>query len=430
VRRNRFTLGEHTRDTVWALVEQGTSLLASTLSFLLLGRTLGAAGFGALVGLWSLIGPFLALGQSAVYLTAMEHIARAGESPGEVGRSCMSISVVNALVWVPVLSATSQLWIKGLPALAAALLIGTEFFLTAIFTQSVGIVQAIDGFPAAARLRIANSLVRIVLLATLGATGSLTLLSLAVGQALTFGAMMLFAVSRTSRLAGFPILPGPVRRRHVRSVLLYALQVGAGNVQNDGDKFVLNAAHHQADAGRYGAASRIMWFAVVPLLALLNATHLSFLRAGKDANSQLRRAIRLSLVAAAYGVPAGLCLFLAAPLAPLILTRDFSETTRMLQWLAPIVILRGQSSFPMNGLMGLGRNGLRTKLIVANGLLSVLLYAALIPTYSWRGAFVATLVAELSLSISAWVALYRCERVERERLARPSEDPLAGVGGA
>ncbi len=422
MKRIALRVGEHTRDTVWALVEQGTSLLASTLSFLLLGRTLGAAGYGAFIGLYALIGPFVAVGQTGVYFSVMEHIARLRETPGEVGRSCMSITVLNGLLWIPLLSVASLLWIKGLPVLAAVLLIGTEFFLTALFMQSAGIVQATSGFPAAARLRIANSLLRIVPLAILAGTRSLTLNTLAVGQAITIASMMLFAVSRTSRLAGAPVLPGRIRRRHVRSVLLYAVQIGAGNVQSEGDKFALNAAHHQADAGRYGAAYRIMLFALLPLYALMNATHLSFLRGGEDGNGQMRRAIRSSLVAVAYGVPAALCLFLVAPLAPLVLTRDFSETTRMLQWLAPLVILRGQSTFPLNGLIGLGRNGLRAKLIVSNALLAVVLYAALVPTYSWRGAFAGTLVTELWLSAAGWVALYRCER---ERVSRASEAPLA-----
>ena len=418
---------EHVRDTVWALVDQGAGLFSSTLSFLLLGRTLGAAGYGAFVGLYSLIGPFLALGQSGAYLSVMEHIARVGETAREVGRSCMSITIVNALFWVPLLSAASLLWIKGLPALAAVLLIATEFFLTALFQQSTGIVQAVAGFPAAARLRIASSLLRTVPLVILAANHALTLTSMSVGQAVTVGSMMLFAVSRTSRLAGVAMLPGRIRWRHVRSVLLYALQVGASNVQADGDKFALNATHHQADAGRYGAAFRIMMFAQVPLFALLNAVHVSVLRLGADAKSQVRRAMRLSLVAVAYAVPAALCLFLVAPLAPLVLTKDFSETTRMLQWLAPLVLLRGQSTFPLNGLMGLGRNGLRTTLYVASATLSVLLYVTLIPTYSWRGALVASFITELSLAISGWAALYRCER---ERLPRPCEPPLAGVEGA
>ena len=418
---------DHVRDTAWALVDQGAMLFASTLSFLLLGRTLGAAGYGAFVGLYALIGPFLALGQSGVYLSAMEHIARLGETPREVGRSCMSITLLNALLWVPLLSAASLLWIKGLPAFAAVVLIGNEFCLTALFMQSAGIVQAVKDFPAAARLRIANSLLRIVPLTILAITHSLTLTTFAVGQTIVAGSMMLFAVSRTSRLAGAAILPGRIRRHHLRSVGLYALQTGAWNVQSDGDKFVLNAAHHQADAGRYGAASRIMQFALLPLLALVNATHVSFLRGRGDANGQIRRAIESSLVALAYGVPAALCLFLVAPLAPLVLTRDFSETTRMLQWLAPLVVLRGQSTFPMNGLMGLGRNGLRAKLYVANAALSVLLYAVLIPTYSWRGALAATFVTEVSISVSGWIALYRCERA---RTPRRSEPPLTRVEGA
>jgi O-antigen/teichoic acid export membrane protein len=170
-----------------------------------------------------------------------------------------------------------------------------------------------------------------------------------------------------------------------------------------------------------------MQFALVPISALVNAAHLSFLRTGQDANGQMRRAVRLTLASTAYGVLAAVGLFLIAPLAPLVLSRDFSETTRMLQWLAPLVILRGQWTFPMNGLMGLGRNDLRAKLIVANALFSVALYAALIPAYSWRGAFAASLVTEVSLSASGWVALHWCER---DRRARESQAPLAGVEGA
>ena len=415
------------RDTAWALVDQAATLLASTLSFLLLGRNLGAAGYGALVGLYSLIGPFLALGQSGVYLSAMEHIARAGEPPGEVGRSCMSITLVNAVLWVPVLSALSVLWIKGLPVTAAVFLVGTEFCLAALLQQSTGIVQAVSGYPAAARLRITSALLRIVPLVLLSATGMLTLTTLSMAQAVTVGSVALFAITRTSRLAGVPIVPGLIRRRHVRSVLLYALQAGALNVQLDGDKFALNAAHHQADAGRYGAAARIMQFALLPLSALVNATHVSFLRTGADAGSQLRRATRSAVVATAYGVPAALGLFLVAPLAPLILTRDFSETTRMLQWLGPLLILRGQSTFPLNGLMGLGRNDLRAKIIVGNGLLSLVLYAALIPRYSWRGALAAALVTELTLSAMGWLALARCERARRAQVSQPpAESARAG----
>lgn len=413
MRRLTDLLGERAGDSAWALLDQGAALLASALSFLLLGRTLGVAGYGAFVGLYALMGPFLALSQSGVFLAAMDHVVRSGEDPVEVARSCLSMAALNALLWVPVLSAVGLRWIEGLPPLAALLLVGAEFFLNGWLAASVGLVQAVSGFSAAARLRLTGALARVGLLALLAATGALTLTALAIGQVVALSAVMAFAVSRVSRLLGVPARPGRIQRRHVRSALLYGVGIGASIAQSDGDKFVLNAAQHQADAGRYGAAYRLVQLALLPVSALVGVTHLSFLRAGQGPSGQLERAIRLSLVALAYAVPAVAALVLLAPLVPRLLTRDYAETTTILRLLAPVVILRGVGTFPMNGLMGLGRNGLRTKLLAGHALFSLVLYAALIPRLSWRGALAATLVSELSLCASGWVALWWCERARR-----------------
>jgi O-antigen/teichoic acid export membrane protein len=111
-----------------------------------------------------------------------------------------------------------------------------------------------------------------------------------------------------------------------------------------------------------------------------------------------------------YAIPAMIGIIMMAPLVPTILTRDFTETSKIVQLLAPLMILRGTSTFPMNGLLGLGRNGLRTGLLVGNAMLSIVLYVALIPTYSWRGALVATLITEASLWACGWTALAFSER--------------------
>lgn len=410
MRRGAELLRGRRGDSAWALLDQGTALVASTLSFLLLGRSLGVAGYGAFVGLYALIGPFLALSQSGVFLAAMEHIVRDGEDPVDVVRSCMSITAMNGLVWVPVLSVVGLHWIEGLPTLAAILLVGTEFFLNGILSTSVGMVQAVAGFPAAARLRMTGAVSRIGLLAALAAAGSLTLTTLAVGQVATLGAVALFAISSVSRQLGVPARPGRIRPRHIRSTLLYGIGIGASIAQSDADKFVLNAAHHQADAGRYGAAYRLMQIALLPVNSVVGATHLSFLEGKAGPNVQLRRAIRLSLLTLAYALPAAIVLVFVAPLVPRILTKAFAGTTLILQLLAPVVILRSVGVFPMNGLMGLGRNSLRTKLLVSNALLSLVLYVLLIPRYSWQGAYAGTLVSEITLCASGWCALILCER--------------------
>jgi O-antigen/teichoic acid export membrane protein len=397
-------------DVAWSLLTEGTSLVSSMLSFLLLGRTLGAAGYGAFVGLYALIGPFLALGQAGVFLAAMDHVARAREDPGAVVGSFLSLTAVASLVFVPLLSAVGLGTIEGLPPLAAVLLVGTEFLLNGVFSTSQAMVQVRAGFPAAARLRILLAASKIALLTGLAAAGSLTLTTLAVGQLATLGAISVLATAKASRQLGAPARPGRIHRRHVRSVLLYGLGIGASMAQNDGDKFVLNAAHHQGDAGRYGAAYRLMQIVMLPTFALASATHVSFLDGADGASAQRRRAIRLSLLALLYAVPAVVCLYLVAPLVPRILTRDFAETARILQLLAPVVLLRAVGVYPMNALMGLGRNGLRTALQLGNAALSLVLYVALIPRWSWQGALAATLVTEVSLCASGWIALLLHER--------------------
>jgi O-antigen/teichoic acid export membrane protein len=408
-------------ETAWALLDQGATLAASTLSFLLLGRILGAAGYGAYAGLYSLIAPFTALTQSGVFLTTMEHVVRDREAPVDVARSCLSLTALNALLWVPILSAVGLRWIEGLPVLATVLLIGAEFALNGTLLTSVGMVQAVVGYPAAARLRIAGSLSRIVLLGVLAAAGSLTLTTLAVGQVLTLGAVSALSLASVARRLGTPIMPGRVWPAHVRSALLYGIGIGASMAQSDGDRFVLNAARHQADAGRYGAAYRLMQIMLLPINALAGATHVSFLDRAAGAGRQIRRALRLSLVALAYALPAISCLMLLAPLVPRILGRDFAQTTLILRLLAPVVVLRGVGVFPMNGLMGLGRNALRTKLLAGNALLSLALYAAWIPKYSWQGALAATVVSEFSLCACGWVALAACERNLRRA---PGPEPV------
>lgn len=416
-------LRQRSRDTAWALADQGTNLVSAMLVFLLLGRVLGPKGYGAYIGLYSLMGPFSALSLSGGFLAPMDHIVRAREDQVVVTRSCMTATLLNALLWVPLATVVSLRWLDGLPALAAILFISTEFFLNGVIYTALGIVQSVISFRAAAQLRIAASVLRISLVACLASLGALNLTTLAAGQGLVAMAIVALGIGTVSRAIGALARPGRLHARHVRSMLLYGIGVGTSNAQGEGDKFVLNVADHQADAGRYGAASRLVGIALLPLMALAGATHLSFLRAAHDGISQQRLAGRMSLLAVAYAIPAGVCIVLGAPLIPLILTKEFSETTRILQLLAPLVVLRGLWIFPMNGLMGLGRNSLRTWIQAGNALFSLALYLALIPRYSWRGALVATLAAEISLCVIAWTALLICERGSRG--PAPGQEPAS-----
>jgi len=160
-----------------------------------------------------------------------------------------------------------------------------------------------------------------------------------------------------------------------------------------------------ADAGLYGAAYRVIMLAQIPIRSLANSTHLSFL--GSAPRDAVGLSLRYSLVAGAYGCLAAIGLAVLAPLLPLLLGAEFEEATSIVRWLAPVVVLAALTPFPSNGLLTYGRNGLRTMILVGNAVFAVALYVALIPPFSWRGAILATVIAETTMTAVAWMALLR-----------------------
>jgi O-antigen/teichoic acid export membrane protein len=406
------------RETAWAIADQGVGVIGQTVSFFLLGTTLLPAGYGAYIGLFALIGPFLAFASSGVSLTILEHTVRDGEDRLTVVRSAMSVTAAAAMIATPVVVAVAAIFIDGISVLTLTLLTLSELLLNALLVAMVSSVMAQDGFIPAAQFRIGSSSVRIVMFLVLAALGWLNLDTLAIVQIGTISCVSLFIAMRVRTSLGAWPRPGQIHMRHVRSTFVYGTGIATSGVQNEGDKFVLVAAGFKADGGRYGAAFRIVQFGLLPINSLVFATHMSYLELGRANADLMRRSLRFGGLCLIYGVVVGAVLFVAAPIVPAILGDEFARTETMIRWLAPVIVLRGVGTFPMNGLLGLGRNGLRTAIISSTALLSVILYLALIPSHSWRGAVAGTLISETALFLGGWIALFVCQR-SRDR-ALPS----------
>lgn len=407
-------------ETAWAIGDQGLMVVSQTVAFLLLGRTLLPAGYGAYIGLFALIGPFLAFASAGVSLTILEHTVREGEDRLTVVRSAMGVTALFAAIATPLVVLIGSLALDSIGVRTMALLTISELLLNALLIGMISSVMAHDGFIPAAKLRMIASAARIVTFAVLAGLGILNLDSLAITQIATIGALGIFIARRVrTSLNAWP-RPGRIQRNHVRSTLVYGTGIATSGIQNEGDKFVLNAANFAADAGRYGAAFRIVQFGLLPINSLVFATHISYLESGRANGDIMRRSLRLGGMCLIYGIVVGAILFVAAPIIPALLGDEYAETETMIRWLAPVIVLRGVGTFPMNGLLGLGRNGLRTGIITATALLSVVLYVILIPKYSWQGAVAGTLISEAALFAAGWIALYRCQRARDA--APPTDD--------
>ena len=97
----------------------------------------------------------------------------------------------------------------------------------------------------------------------------------------------------------------------------------------------------------------------------------------------------------------------------------------MVRWLSPLVVLRGLTIFPLNGLMGLGKTGLRTLLLLLSAAVSMVMYIALIPLWSWKGAVAGTIIGEAGLAIAAWWLLLVYQRRDDARIDAAAADSTA-----
>ena len=96
-------------------------------------------------------------------------------------------------------------------------------------------------------------------------------------------------------------------------------------------------------------------------------------------------------------------------------------------WLLPFLPLTAVSNAPSNGLLGLGKLGVRFGIYAAGALVSLTLYITMIPLMPagepWKGAVIGTIVGEAFLTIAGWVALRHFQQRHNATLDTPPSEP-------
>lgn len=414
---SRLRSGGLAGDSAWGVGLELVTMVSSLLTFFLLARSLGPEGYGGYVALYSIVGPLVTLCASGVTLALLQHVVRDREPIAETARSCVSITLLTGAVLTVVGVWVAMLVVDDISNTAIVSVLVTEFVTTPLLMVGATAVQASERYRGAAQIRITLFAVRIAIVIGLFVAGNLTITSLAVGVLISSSTLAVVVLARVGRRYGFWFGPGRVRVRHLRTNLVFSVGISAASLNNEGDKFVLTANNFKVDTGLYGAAYRIVNLGMVPVSSLIDVTHRTFLEHEEGVKGQhLRRAIRFARVAGAYGFVVGLLLILVAPLLPIAVGDKFEGSVAMVRWLAPIILLRALTMFPLNALMGLGHTLLRSVVIVSNAVIAIVLYVVLIPAHSWKGAVAGTLISETLEMLSIWGALVWCQRKDDQQI--------------
>jgi len=419
------------RNTVWMSMGQGLRLIIQALYFVVIARSLGAANYGAFVGVVALVGiayPFATLGSGNLLV---KNVAR---DPSLFslywGRALVTTSLASSVFFAVVLVLSHFALPASIPFRLVLLVAGSDLFgLSAI--QLCG--QAFQTFE------------RLNWTATINVMGSISRLSGALilvtfhhhPSALQWGYLYFIStwVVATAALflvftkVGLPKFKLWRSAAEMREGFYFSAGLSAQTIYNDIDKTMLARLGTLEAAGIYGAAYRLIDVTFVPIQSLLAAAYPNFFRAGAEGiSATLSYARRLVGGALAYGIAACLAILLFAGIVPLILGPEYALTAVALRWLSLLPILKVLHYFLSDSLTGAGYQGARTCVQAGVAIFNVLINLWIIPAYSWRGAAWSSIASDALLLCgvgAAALVLSRRARVERRESGRnaPVESP-------
>jgi O-antigen/teichoic acid export membrane protein len=271
---------------------------------------------------------------------------------------------------------------------------------------------------------------KLVAVPVLYVTGLLTIRNLGAAYLVLYSAFALWLIFVLLPRIGYTVRFRKPAADAVRSSTVFAVPLAASQVQLDGDKVALSAYGLRLDAGLYAAAYRVVLLGALPLRVIGQAAFHRFLPEDENHTPgyHLKRSAQLTMFMFGVGVAVAgaiyFVLYVATPVLDLLITDNYSDAKQIIPWLVLFIPLLAISGTPTNGLLGLGRTGERAAVYLSSALLSVILYAVLIPGRGWEGAVAATLASEAYLAVASWTAMIYYQRKADQQLASPEPTPV------
>lgn len=401
------------RNTFWMLLGQGVGMVVQALYFILIARSLRSQGYGAFIGVVSLVGilaPFAGLGTGNLLI---KKVARDEDSFSRCwGNALLMVLISGIALLIVVLSISRVVFPAAVPFSLVFVIAVSDLFFSRVLGISEQAFQAfqrldrtalVQAFPSVFKLIAIAGLIICVETPTVLQWGYLYLMSTV--------ASTLIGVWLVNKELGAPIFTLAEMKAEIMEGFYFSVSHSARGVNNDIDKTMLARFSTLEATGTYGAAYRIMAVAFTPILSLLFAAYARFFQHGaRGINGSLGFAKKIFPVAGGYGFVVGILLVIMSPLLPHILGVEYSDTANALRLLAPLPFLKAVQFFAGDALTGAGFQGLRSGLQVIVALFNFAINLWLIPSYGWHGAAWASIASDGLLAVLTCLFLVSLSR--------------------
>ncbi|NJM47791.1 MAG: oligosaccharide flippase family protein [Alkalinema sp. RU_4_3] len=397
---------EWTYHTLWMMGSHGLKLVLQAVYFIVVARKLGAAEYGTFIAasaVAEVVSPFSTLGIGNLMV---KNVAR--------DRTLFSLYWGNALVTNLIAGTGLILGLMAiaplfLPSSISPLLLGLAAVNSLIFSRILDLArmayQSVSRFDRTAQMNLLPHMLR--------AGAALLMVSLFPDpNALDWMTMGLLCLGSAS-IASLVVIHreiGPAKPNlpklypELKQGSYFAVGLSAQSIYNDIDKTMLASLASVQATGLYAAAYRLIEVAFVPMRSLLDASYTRFFKAGKTGvQGTWLVARKLLPMMGGYGLVAALGLYFCAPVVPWVLGPEYQMAVPALQWLAPIVLLKGLHYIAADTLTGADLQGYRSLTQIGVALLNIVLNIGLIPRYGWQGAVIASLASDGLLMVLLWL---------------------------
>ena len=419
------------RNTMWMFLGQGLRLIIQALYFIEIARSLGAANYGAFIGVVALVGiafPFGALGSGNLLV---KNVARdRTHFPAYWGRALATTGASSSVLFALLLALSHFVLPAAIPLRLVMLVGGADLFGLNIITVCGQAFQAFEQLNWTALINVLISATRLI--------GAVILIRIqGHPSALQWGHVYFFstAVVAVAALAlvwnklGAPRFTALLPGSETREGFFFSTSLSAQTIYNDIDKTMLARLGTLDATGIYGAAYRLIDVCFVPISALLWSAYPNFFRAGTTGISgSFGYAKPLLQRTLCYSCMVCLLILLSAGFVPHVIGSEYARTAEALRWLAPLPILKGLHYLLSDSLTGAGHQGLRTAIQSGVAAFNILINLWIIPAYSWRGAAWSSIASDALLVCGVGAAVLFLSRRSRVMLS-PAPDAVELLPG-
>jgi O-antigen/teichoic acid export membrane protein len=398
--------GQLAKNTVVVTSGMGLRAVSQAVVFLVCARVLGVSGYGAVVAILTLASVLSNFSGLGGHVLLVRDVSRRPESfPESWGHTLAALLVGIGFVFPVYLLASVWLLPQNIPWSATIILGIGELIFWPLANVATYAYQGYERMGRASHMMLAPVVFRLIAALIFLAFNTWARIEspLLVWSVLYTLAMAVSALYMHLKVWKDLALPrwgrGTDFRKRIREGIIFSVWGLAEKMYVDADKLMLARLASVDATGLYSAGNRVVDFLFLPLYALLNAAAPRFFRAGYDGTQgALKYAKQVAPTTIVFGAVAGLSLFVAAPLLPIVLGDDYAPAAEITRWLCWLPLVSSPRLLLQYALATSGRHKIGMIAVAIGGGANVLLNFWLIAPFGWRGAVGATYTAEILMA--------------------------------